>query len=320
MIRPTLLGTLLACSLGGGSAFASTTTVDVISPNRCTLGSGRLTRCAIPTQTLVGDIFDTAVPMRTVFNRVMTGNCSTQYPLEVTLTPKDEAGQKYVFISTPQHVVRGLTRQHLSSIELKDSSTWTQYAAFNETCRISLDIQWNQVDVDSTAQANAILQQLQDDANAKRAARDNLAYLVEYSAAFDFMQELSNLFFTALTTESMNDLRAQAKDAAPIIFKTTMGCDDALTDAERETLANFYFALGTLGDAGDYTNPDGTPKTLRDFLGAEAKPIIDKLAARSDAGAQAQYQADYQVAAQQYAAAEAKLNLGRTQLAPWLTP
>ncbi|MHA7628369.1 hypothetical protein [Corallococcus sp. M7] len=320
MYRSALFGPLVVCAIWTGSAQASSSTVDLLSPSRCTLAGGRLTRCTIPTQLLTGDEFSTGVPLRTVFTRQMTGNCATQYPLEVTLTPASGAPQKYTFISAAQFAVRAPDQQTLTSIELKDSSGWTPLASFSPDCRLSLDIHWNEVDVDTSEQANAILAQLQADLNTKKAARDNLSYLVEYSAAFDFMKELSTLFLTALTSETMNDLRQQAQSAGPIIFKTSMGCDDTLTAEEKDTLATFYFALGTLGDASDYTNPDGTPKTLRDFLGDEAKPIIDKLAARSAAGAQAQYQSEYTLAAAAVAAAEAKLNLARAQLASWLTP
>ncbi len=89
-----------------------------------------------------------------------------------------------------------------------------------------------------------------------------------------------------------------------------------LTDADRELLNQLFFNLGTLGGPGDYTNPDGSLKTVRDFLGPDAKGVIDKLAARSTPEARAQYQA----VAAQVEAARAKLALARTQLASWLTP
>jgi hypothetical protein len=318
--KPTLFGALLVSTLWGGSAAADDTSVDLISPSTCVLGSGRLTQCTIAPRTLAATAFDTAVPMRTTVKRNLSGNCSTQYPLEVTLTPTGGTAVKYTYISAPEMVIRGLDRQSLTSIQLTDSSPWTRYAAVSDTCRISLQIDWNQVDVDSAEQANAILQNLQGDLNAKKATRDNLGYLVDYSSAFVFMGELSNLFYTTLSTQSMQALRERAIEVGPVIFKTAMGCaDGTLTQQERDALAEFYFVLPELGDPDDYTDPEtGEIKKLRDYLGEEARPILDKLAARSTPAALAQYKLDYQVAAQHAADAETKLALAKAQLAPWL--
>ncbi len=318
--KPTLLGALLVSSLSGGSAFADDTVVNLISPSNCVMGSGRLSQCTIAARTLVTTPSATAVPVRTVVKRQASGNCSTQYPLEVTLTPEAGPAVKYTYISAPEAVIRGTDRQFLSSIHLTDSSPWTRYAAVSDTCRISMQIEWNQADVDSADQARAIIQGLQNDLNSKKAIRDNLGHLVDYSSAFVFMGELSNLFYTALTTQTMQALRAQAIAAGPTIFKAaTVGCSGVLSEEEQATLAEFYWALPELGDPNDYIDPvTGEVKKLRDYLGDEAKPILDKLAARTTPAALAQYKLDYQAAAQQAVNAETKLTLAKAQLASWL--
>ncbi|WP_342378809.1 hypothetical protein NVS55_05345 [Myxococcus stipitatus] len=328
MPRQLLFGALLVSSLCGGAALAQTTVIDVISPARCTPTAGRLTRCSIPTQTLTGTDFMTAVPMRTVVQRTLSGNCSTQYPLEVMLTPVGGSATRYSFLSTPSIVLRGLDRQLLTSIELKDSSTWTSIASFADTCRVSLNIDWNQVDVDSSSQAQTLIQDLQADLAAKTLQRNNLEALLDFSTAYNFMGELSNRFYAELTTETMMDLRAKSMDSSNVLLKVAITCEQPagtppellLTDADRELLNQLFFNLGTLGGPGDYTHPDGSLKTVRDFLGDEAKVVIDKLAGRSTPAARAQYQAQYQAAALAVVAAQQKLDLARLQLAPWLTP
>ncbi|AGC48861.1 hypothetical protein MYSTI_07589 [Myxococcus stipitatus DSM 14675] len=304
----------------GAPALAETSTVDLISPARCTQSGGRLTRCSIPTQTLDATPFTSAVPLRTTLRRVMSGNCSTQYPLEVTLTPPGNSGTRYTFMSTADVVLRDLDRALIPSLELRDSSSWTNVAAFNDTCRVSLSITWNEVDVSSTAQAQALLQSLQDDLDTKLAQRDHLASLVEYSAAFDFMKTLSNSFLVDLNNATAYALHVQAQEAAPVIFTAAMGCGGALTEAESVILTNFYFVLGSLGDPSKYHHPDGSPKTLEELVGPQALPVIQKLSQLSQAGAKEQYQAQYQVAAQEVTAAQAKVALANTQLAPWLNP
>ncbi|WP_338863082.1 hypothetical protein [Myxococcus stipitatus] len=318
--RSTLIIGGLAAFAWAAPALAETSSVDLISPARCTQSGGRLTRCAIPTQTLNATPFTSAVPLRTTVRRVMSGNCSTQYPLEVTLTPPGNAGTRYTFMSTAEVIVRDLDRALIPSMELRDSSSWTNVAAFNDTCRASLSITWNEVDVDSTAQAQAILQDLQNDLDAKVAQRDHLASLVEYSAAFDFMKTLANSFLVDLNNQTAYALHVQAQEAAPVIFTAAMGCNGALTDEESVILTNFYFVLGSLSDPTKYHHPDGSPKTLEELIGPQALPVIQKLSQLSQAGAKEQYQAQYQVAAQVAAAAQAKVALATTQLAPWLNP
>ncbi|MCP3166430.1 hypothetical protein [Myxococcus qinghaiensis] len=318
--RLALAAGVLSSFVWSAPALAETTTVDLISPSHCTMGNGRLSRCSIPTQTLTATDFATAVPLRTILRRVMTGNCSTQFPLEVTLTPPGTPATRYTFMSTPEVTLRDLDRELIASLELKDSSAWTGTAAFADTCRVSLSITWNEVDVDNATQAQDILQALQAALTTKTTQRDHLASLVEYSAAFDFMKTLANSFLVDLTNETAHALHVQGQEAAPIIFKAAMGCAGVLNDEEAGILANFYFVLGSLSDPTKYHHPDGSPKTLEELIGPEALPVIQKLSALSAAGAKEQYQAQYQVAAQEAAAAQAKLDLARAQLAPWVTP
>lgn len=333
MSKPILVGTLLVSSLWSGSAFAETVFVDLISPATCTQGSGRLTRCAIQPQQLEGNPFKSVVPMRTVIQRNMSGNCSTQFPLEVSLTPVGEPTTRYVYISNPEVVIRGLDRKLLTLIDLKDSSPWTSTAAFADTCRISLNILWNQVDVDSTAQASAILQGLQDVLDAKVAHRDALAHLVEYSSAFNFMRALSLNLLTELNNDMMLFLREQAKATGDIIFKATLPCEcnpatqdcsGALTDSEKIALANLYFSLGVLGDNSNYLRPDGTRMTLEEYLGSQPggsaiRGLIEKLALRTTSEVLEQYKAQLAAASEAVKVAQDDLNLGKQQLAPWLT-
>src|SRR5207244_12036532 len=87
---------LFACSSHEGSPVvedhpasmsqAYDTNEDLISPATCTLRTGRLFSCAIATRPLAGLAMPTAVPLRTTFTAVKSGNCATQYPLQVTLS------------------------------------------------------------------------------------------------------------------------------------------------------------------------------------------------------------------------------------------
>lgn len=325
--QPTLLGTLLVCSLSGGSALAEDAYVDLISPSTCTPNAGRLTQCTIAPRTLQGTPFETAVPMRTVVKRNMSGNCSTQYPLEVTFTPPGEPAVRYTYISQAETVIRGLNRPLLTSMEMTDTSPWTRYAAVNETCRISLDILWNQVDVDTAEQAQAILAPLETALATEQANLANLEALLDYSTLFDFTAAVFANFEQQLTNSTMQFLRAQANAASSVVMEFTSNCNprDAqgnliVTPQERVLLANYLYSLGTLGSNDDWKNPDGTPKTLADFFGEEdgARELFLKLSTRSDEGATEEYQTAVNQARGRVLAAQHKVNVAKAQLAQWL--
>ena len=92
-----LLAASVGCSREPDSGMTTTVqlvgspfTLDLISTSNCQLLNGRLRKCAIASRAFFPPDVAHAVPKRTVLTRVATGNCSTPYALEVTVSAKTE--------------------------------------------------------------------------------------------------------------------------------------------------------------------------------------------------------------------------------------
>lgn len=308
----------------GSVGQAETTSATLISASTCTLRSGRLVSCQIGPQTLTGKDLETAVPLRTVLTATRNGNCSTRYPLQVSLDTPGEQTVVFSYLSQAAATVRRRDGAPIPYILLKDSSPWTANAVFDASCEITLSIVSNQPDVDSKDQALAIVARLQADLDAKTKVRDRLGDLVNYQKAFQFLQSVTNSFYAELTSDAMQLLRGDGQAARPVLMKLLSDntCSGKLTDDELSSMVSLYQSLAVLGSPNDWRNPDGGTKTIADFLGPEAAAVlaaVQKLSQLHNDDAGTGYTAEYQQAAQDVERAKVKLALAKAQLATWLS-
>jgi hypothetical protein len=262
------------------------------------------------------------VPLRTVIRTSRSGNCSTHYPLEITLKLADSDPVRFAYLQHESVALRRRDGGIIPSVTLEDSSSWTKHAVFDGGCRIALSIVSNEPDVNSRAEAEAIVSRLQQDVNQAKVTRDRLQQLVLYRKAYGFMRAVADNFRVELTNETLQELRRGARDAIASIAKLSGSCDAAMDDKDREHLLLLMMSLPQLGDAEEWANRDGGAKTLADFVGAEANAVLETVErlARAPGDAGASHDQEYEAAAAAVVRAEAKLALARSQLASWLTP
>jgi hypothetical protein len=295
--------------------------IDLISPATCQLQLSKLRQCVIAPS---GDgiaAMDTAVPLRTVVERQMSGNCSTQFPLAVAIQLDDAAGVNLAFLSQSQLTLRrtdGGVAQHVS---VSDASPWTPTAVFADTCRVSITITPNQVDVDTPQQAQGVLAAI--DADLARANTDvrNYQALVALQAAYTFTRAVAESFHEELTNDTMQALRQAAIDAAPAMQIAALGCGDALSDQQRDALFQLYVSLVVLGDPGTWRNPDGSTKTLEQFYGPGAATVLQQLqdlADQANPDLATEFRHGLEAATQEQIRLQQKRALAVQQLAPWL--
>lgn len=307
------------------TAQAYTTNADLVSPSACTLSSGRLLSCAIATRTLDGlPMTSTAVPLRTTVTAVKSGNCSTQYPLELALSADGADSVTFQYISGGSTTIRRHDGQPIPRVTVTDTSPWTRFANFDSSCRIGLSIVSNEPDVNSKADAQEIIAALTADVVAKTAIRDRYQQLSLYHRAFQFSQSVANNFLVELTNESIQQLRSLANDASAAIASLMSSCGDtSITDGDRQNLLLLYMSLPALGHRSDWQTNAGEPKTLADFLGpsqAEVLATVQKLANHGDQNGGSTYDVDYQTAVRDVVVAQEKLDQAQAQLANWLAP
>lgn len=304
-------------------AQAFTAGVELIAISNCTLKNGRLINCTIPNQVLSAQQSEAAVPVRTVLKTTKSGNCSTAYPLEVTLEQPGEPSVNFDYLSASSVAVRRRDGLPIPFLTMKDSSPWTHVAAFDPSCRVSANIVWNEPDVDSAAEAQAILDRLSSDLANKTRIRDHYADLLSYQKAFDFLSRVVDYFNLELTSEMMQKLRAGAQAARPVLVRMVSAdaCSGTMGDADLNAIISLYESLAVLGSPAAWDSADGGAKTLAGTLDTEAPKVLEiarrlSQAHQSDAGTG--YEADYERAALDVAKADAKLILARAQLANWL--
>jgi hypothetical protein len=304
-------------------AQALTSSVNLIGSGNCTLRSGLIVNCQIPTQVLTGQDLDTAVPLRTVLTTKKTGHCSTQYPLAVTLETPGEPAVTYSFLSQATATVRRRDGAQIPFVTLKDASPWTKAAAFDASCEITASIVSNEPDVDTKDQAQAIIDRLTKDLADKVRIRDRYADLTSYQGAFEFLRRYVAFFHEELTSDALQKLRDDGQAARPVIMKMVLAdaCSGAVNDDELKGIVSLYASLTALGSSSSWKSADGGTQTIADFLGADgdkAVTVARKLQEQHKPDGGAGYEAEYQQAAQDAEQAKARLTLGKAQLSGWL--
>jgi hypothetical protein len=292
--------------------------VDLISPTTCTVRGTHLVSCGIAAETLSFTPFDTAVPLRTTVTAQRSGNCSTAYSLQVSLAADGQAATNFPYIANSATAVRRSDGGLISNLAVADSSPWTRFAAFDSSCRISLNISPNEVDVNSKADAQAIITSLTNDLTAKQATAARYGELLLYSKAFAFLKSVADNFLGQLTDDTLQQLRASATDAQPTLEQVITDCN-SLSQDQKRNLFKLDVALGKLDHPEDWVNPDGSKKTVRDFLGPDDQKVIDTInQLAQNAGGMVDYAALYQQAQLDAANAQKKLDLATQQLASFL--
>jgi hypothetical protein len=305
----------------GSTAQADTVTSGIISSSSCTTRLNRLVQCVVPPAKWTRTPFETAVPLRTEVTAQRTGNCSTAYPLEVTFQAASGDPVKVPYLSASTTMVRRRDGLAMDTVTMTDSSPWTKNASFDPTCNIKLALNFNVVDVDSAAQAAAIITSLEQDLANKISVREHANELVLFQKAYDFMSAVAKNFHTQLTNESMQALRSAADDSMDVLLDLITSCDGSLAPADRKNLGRLMRFFPALGHPGDWKNPDGTLMTIADFVGAEQAAVlatVDAISAAHPSGPAAGYQLELDLAAKAVVEAQAKLDLAHTQLAAWI--
>jgi hypothetical protein len=295
--------------------------IDLISPTTCQLKVGKLRQCVIPTTNHASPPMDTAVPLRTVLRRVQEGNCSTPYALRVNAALDGGPEVPFPFLSEAQVVLRKPDGGVVADVTVRDGSPWTGIASFDGSCRIAVELTSNEVDVDTVQQAEALLAAIDQELAAAEIDQRNYEALLALQAAYAFTESVASSFHADLTSETMQELRAAALDAAPAMEGAMLGCGDALSEEQRDTLFRLYVSMVALGDPASWQNPDGSTKSLADFYGPAAAGVLaqlEALAANASPDLETQYREGLAASAAEVVRLQQKRALAVVQLAPWL--
>ncbi|QQR45748.1 hypothetical protein JKA73_06350 [Myxococcus xanthus] len=309
----------LVCALMLGGEANASDVIDLISPFRCELRFNRLMNCQINPVTLTTPIAESAVPLRTSLRTVVSGNCSTQYRLEAKAETVGAAAAIIPYLRNTEILLRGPVGAPVGEFTLSDNSTWTGMAVLDASCLIKLEVRWNEADVSSTEEAQALIVTIDADIAAASTQADRLEELMLYQQAYAFMHSLADRFRVELSNETMQELRAAALESGPALESMILACAD-LTFEERLALLRMHAELWVLGKPEDWQRPDGSPMTMEDHLGADAAEILARLNAilARQTESPPDYAQLYEAAKSEVVRLKNKKLLALAQLAPWL--
>jgi len=212
-------------------------------------------------------------------------------------------------------ILRRTDKKPITSIVLEDvNPTLTIQATFRSNCELA--ISFNTPDVDSKEQAQQLFSDIQKDAARAVSERDAYQQLIVFSQAYAFVKAIVDNFYNQLSNDTIQNLRtlcATNKDTLKALITDTQG---PYTQDQRLLLFNLYLSMFNLGDAKDWQNPDGTTKTIEQYLGSASTGMFDAIKAIGDKVKT--YDEAYKKAAQEAETLASKVALAQVQLAAWL--
>jgi hypothetical protein len=300
-------------------------TYDLISKERCVwrrpppeLSAGQLIECQIPTTSWKRPKMVTAIPLRTVLKVNREGDCSKPFPfsLEISTEVPGEMPYQLRFIENDKVIIRRRGGAPVEELKLFDSASfWTSKAAFYDSCNYSLNITFNEPDVDSKEQAQAIILNISDRLKKKAQEEQLYADLLLYSKAYLFLNDIVEIYWNQLTQERMQELRERSQTAIPLLQKMILELSVKLTDGELKLMNELYQSLRTMDDSTQWKKEDGSYMSLQEYLGNRAETIlqtVNKISANQKS--LEEYQRIYQQASMEKKAIEADLQLAMQQL------
>jgi len=256
----------------------------------------------------------------------MHGNCSTSYPLELSVAAGELASsERFLFLQHRQLVLRAPEGAAITDLSIRDSSPWTAVASFDDSCQIVANVSLNEPDVDSTADAEAHIAAIEGELAEARSRRDRYEQLLLLTGAYDFLYELVGSLYDELSNDMMQDLRRAYRTAQPAIdaLEQSTACASDIED-HHGTILDMAAYLFIIGDPESWqrSEDDPTTRTLEEayseFAGEGIIAQIERLAEQADPALEAQYQQGFDDAALEVAELEDKLRRARTQLSSWL--
>ena len=151
-------------------------------------------------------------------------------------------------------------------------------AKFDGSCRVRLEIAFNEPDVNSKAEAGNIIAELEDDYTHKSDTCRWQSELVLYREAFLFLDSVANYFYTQLSNEQMQNLRDTLVASEELLADFTEQCyldawsgSEDINENDCASLYGIVESMAVIGASADWKNEDGTSKTMEEYFGGDSE-------------------------------------------------
>ena len=305
--------------------------------------------CTVPTQTVTFAGFETAIPLRTtIVSHVSSGSflpggklvsgcdpyryadntCLSSASLDdfrISLTYEGGTAL-FSFLEESLKTIRRKDGNAITSLSIEDAgsyedqieaSKWFTFSpVFATNCSVTIVFYPNEPDVNSKDQALTLIAAIDQDLTSKTTERDLYQQLIVFSRAYDLIKSIADNFYNQLSNDTLQNLRVLFADNKDTLKALIMDSQGPYTQDQRVLLFNLYLSMFNLGNATDWQNPDGTTKTIEQYLGGDAADVFTAVMAIGDKVKA--YDDFYNQAAHDVEALASKLALAKVQLAAWL--
>ncbi|HMJ10662.1 MAG TPA: hypothetical protein VK524_04600 [Polyangiaceae bacterium] len=247
----------------------------------------------------------------------MIGTCVANKNPRLSLGVAGEPPVSYSFFGTPSVTLRKGDRSPITALTLQDEIPAETFGIRMQGCRVTLDVTFNEADVNSAAEAQTLIASIEADRDQKIQFRDRYLQLVQLSSAVQFLRAAGESVMTELTSPQMQELRMAAISSDEALKSVLTTCGSSLSQIDRTNLTELHGHLWVLGEPSKWAKPDGTPKTFADFLGPQAQQILTSI--QNDTLEAAQLEAGASAAALAAERAIARVGIARQQLSVWLS-
>jgi hypothetical protein len=266
-------GNLARFATASEPASSGRRTIDLISPANCILANDRLKNCRFPETAIDAPAQPGSLtPFRTVGKILVTGNCSTDFPVSISLKPDGERPVEASALRGAEVRITARGQRAITQLTVADASPWTSVAGFDGSCRSQLELRLNEPDWDTREQAHEFLESLQLRIDR---IRDEHATLSALLSAYSTMLALK-------TIAEQLDRRLGEQDLARIFQDPAAFA--ALLDQLRATTSlklsrDELRAIDRLAEwlEGSSSRSTTVGKSFSDLFGAAERQVIEKL-------------------------------------------
>lgn len=299
-----------------------------------------LTNCKIPMHTLTVGNYESAVPLRTVIRGEAPYECrpyrygiacldqisEQNFCLKITFENNPDDVSYFYYLTDRIQTLRRADGGPITALTIEDryydplhfepGEWYTFYGSFSTTCEVNLDVTLNEPDVNSKADAWNIVNAIDQVLLSKIQERDLYQQLVIFSSAYFFIRSILDNFYIQLSNDTIQNLRGLFLANKDVLKAIILDLGGPYTQDQRLLLFDLYLSMFSLGDPADWKNPDGSTKTIEQYLGSDASDLFNAI--NSIGNKINEYNTAYQIAAQEVEGLQNKLELAKIQLAGWL--
>lgn len=210
---------LAAAALVSVNALAASETIEVVGLNACKATGFSMSRCSYEPRKLDALVDQSYIPRMTRVSVFHEGNCSTQYPIDISVASGNGGNMMINALRPGEHLI---AQNNASLVEVNVVSPWAQHAYYYSSCRITANVETDIVDEDTllslASNASERLEVIEDQIGDKSTILTLLGIAKSLEAIIDIAEQDSASVYELNTT-----LQANCDNISPCTWTDQIG-------------------------------------------------------------------------------------------------